>query len=132
MFDLVNIFDTFLPQLLLYPNPADPLNPNAATMLKDSPEKYEIYVREHVKKNANDVIILDKTKEIKTSDNNGASGIGSVNNFSNEKASENIINKKSSISGKEKSNIIQSSCDDDKKSEISEASVGDLNDENWD
>jgi ubiquitin-conjugating enzyme E2 H len=32
MYDLINIFDIFIPQLLLYPNPTDPLNPEAAQM----------------------------------------------------------------------------------------------------
>lgn len=54
MFDLINIFDTFLPQLLLYPNPADPLNPEAAALMLKEPKKYEIRVKEHVRKYAAD------------------------------------------------------------------------------
>jgi len=52
MFDLINIFETFLPQLLLYPNPADPLNPEAAAMMLKEPKKYELKVKEHVRKYA--------------------------------------------------------------------------------
>ncbi|XP_016959993.1 ubiquitin-conjugating enzyme E2 H [Drosophila biarmipes] len=43
-YDLVNIFDTFLPQLLRQPNPNDPLNHKAASILKQSEELF----REHV------------------------------------------------------------------------------------
>lgn len=45
MYDLVNIFETFLPQLLLYPNPKDPLNGEAAQLLNSDEKKYHTKVR---------------------------------------------------------------------------------------
>jgi ubiquitin-conjugating enzyme E2 H len=48
MYDLKNVFTTFLPQLLTYPNPADPLNPMAANLMNNSPAQYETRVRAHV------------------------------------------------------------------------------------
>lgn len=52
MFDLINVFDMFLPQLLRYPNPDDPLNGQAASLLLREPDKYNAKVKEHVKKYA--------------------------------------------------------------------------------
>ena len=43
--DLLNVFETFLPQLLLYPNPTDPLNGEAAALLMKEPEAYAAKVR---------------------------------------------------------------------------------------
>lgn len=54
MFDLVNIFEVFLPQLLRYPNASDPLNSEAASMLLENEESYSCKVREYVLKYAQD------------------------------------------------------------------------------
>jgi len=48
MFDMINIFEVFLPQLLRYPNPTDPLNGEAASLLLKHPSAYESKVREYV------------------------------------------------------------------------------------
>jgi ubiquitin-conjugating enzyme E2 H len=45
MFDMINIFEVFLPQLLRYPNPNDPLNGEAAALLMRQPKDYEAKVR---------------------------------------------------------------------------------------
>jgi len=52
MFDMINIFEVFLPQLLRYPNPADPLNGDAAVLLIREPKTYEAKVRDYVSRYA--------------------------------------------------------------------------------
>ncbi|XP_049931642.1 ubiquitin-conjugating enzyme E2 5-like isoform X2 [Nymphaea colorata] len=41
MFDLLNVFEVFLPQLLLYPNPTDPLNSDAASLMMRDKQQFE-------------------------------------------------------------------------------------------
>ena len=53
MFDLLNVFEVFLPQLLLYPNPTDPLNGEAAALMMREPEQYAARIRDTVAKYAN-------------------------------------------------------------------------------
>ncbi|KAI4098188.1 MAG: hypothetical protein LQ339_006566 [Xanthoria mediterranea] len=48
MFDMINIFEVFLPQLLRYPNPTDPLNGEAAAMLMRDQKTYDNKVKEYV------------------------------------------------------------------------------------
>ena len=63
MYDLINIFEIFLPQLLLYPNPTDPLNPEAAQMQLKYEDKYKEKIKEYVMKYAQrDMVIAEMTK----------------------------------------------------------------------
>lgn len=45
MYDMINIFEVFLPQLLRYPNPSDPLNGEAAALMMREPKGYEAKVK---------------------------------------------------------------------------------------
>ncbi|XP_068647922.1 ubiquitin-conjugating enzyme E2-23 kDa-like isoform X3 [Aristolochia californica] len=47
MFDLLNVFEVFLPQLLLYPNPTHPLNRDAASLMMKDKQQYEQKVKEY-------------------------------------------------------------------------------------
>ena len=120
LFDLTNIFDVFLPQLLLYPNPKDPLNSEAADVLLKTPKQYEEKVKNYVKiyakdeayvkdskneeklkennnnnndvKNDNNNLIKKDEKEDKNKENCGDNNINSNNNINEDKKNENDVN----------------------------------------
>lgn len=52
LYDLKNVFDTFLPQLLTYPNPSDPLNRDAAALYLHKPEEYQAKIKDYLHKYA--------------------------------------------------------------------------------
>lgn len=60
MYDLLNIFEIFLPQLLLYPNPKDPLNSDAAKLLMSDETSYKKKVQDYIKKFASESSLNDK------------------------------------------------------------------------
>ena len=69
-FELRNIFEEFLPQLLLYPNPSDPLNQEASDLYLKHKKNYEERVKKYVvlyagKKKENDDYKIDFINEEK-------------------------------------------------------------------
>ena len=66
MYDMVNIFEVFLPQLLRYPNPTDPLNGEAAALMMREPKSYDAKVKGSVShQSAVDACILIKHSRIR-------------------------------------------------------------------
>ncbi|KLJ12624.1 hypothetical protein EMPG_12354 [Blastomyces silverae] len=87
MFDMTNIFESFLPYLLQYPNPSDPLNGDAAAVLMRDPKKYEARVRvEYVAKYASKDV-ADEAAEDSESDDE-LSSVGSYMSGDEEPAGE--------------------------------------------
>ncbi|KAI8926651.1 ubiquitin-conjugating enzyme/RWD-like protein [Entophlyctis helioformis] len=80
MFEMINIFEVFLPQLLHYPNPTDPLNGEAAALLMREPAAYEAKVKEYVSRYA--------TKEAAdaAADDSSDGEMSSIGSFSDEEA----------------------------------------------
>lgn len=68
MFDLVNVFEVFLPQLLLYPNPSDPLNGEAAALMMRDRAAYDLRVKEFCQKYAKPEDVGAAAPEEKSSD----------------------------------------------------------------
>lgn len=63
MFDMINIFEVFLPQLLRYPNPTDPLNGEAAALLMREPRSYDARVKGRVAPSSRNVQGLTSDEE---------------------------------------------------------------------
>lgn len=59
--DLVNVFEVFLPQLLLYPNPSDPLNGEAAALMMRDRTTYDLRVKGKPLHIVNLVVAVDLT-----------------------------------------------------------------------
>lgn len=76
LYDLTNVFESFLPQLLAYPNPTDPLNSEAASMYLHKPEDYKKKVQSYVKKYATEIALRDAEQE-----NAGSSSESSLSDF---------------------------------------------------
>ncbi|XP_028088817.1 ubiquitin-conjugating enzyme E2-23 kDa-like isoform X2 [Camellia sinensis] len=73
MFDLLNVFEVFLPQLLLYPNPSDPLNGDAASLMMKDQKQYEQKVKEYCeryakKENITSTLIEESDEELSDGD----------------------------------------------------------------
>lgn len=90
MYDLVNVFESFLPQLLTYPNPVDPLNGDAAALFLHKPDEYKARVREYVKKYAGDEALRESNKASSQSSSSSNSHASNVSN--NASTSTNICN----------------------------------------
>lgn len=79
LYSLINVFDVFLPQLLTYPNPADPLNGDAANLFCKDIKKYEEKVKAYV---ANSIKKYREWQRAKGLNRNAEDGIASNNEFS--------------------------------------------------
>ncbi|KAL0638771.1 ubiquitin-conjugating enzyme E2 H [Maublancomyces gigas] len=84
MFDMINIFEVFLPQLLRYPNPTDPLNGEAAALLMREPKQYDLKVKEYVNKYATREAADAATDESESDDD--MSSVGSFDSGDEEPA----------------------------------------------
>ena len=85
LYDLSNIFESFLPQLLTYPNPTDPLNGDAASMYLHRPDEYKEKVAEYVQKFATEAALKEHSGEKPESSSSSAS---SLSDFSDDETKD--------------------------------------------
>lgn len=86
MFDMINIFEVFLPQLLRYPNPSDPLNGEAAALLMREPKTYDAKVKDYVNRYATKEAIDEQSDG--ESEDESMSSVGSFESDEDDMARE--------------------------------------------
>ncbi|CAF4793369.1 unnamed protein product [Rotaria sp. Silwood1] len=91
--DLTNIFESFLPQLLAYPNPVDPLNGDAAALFLHKPEDYKKKVREYVQRFATADMAdgLLSTNDCHSSSNNQTNNLNNSNQTNKNESDDEIL-----------------------------------------
>jgi ubiquitin-conjugating enzyme E2 H len=72
---LINVLDVFLPQLLRYPNPTDPLNGEAAALLMRDPHGYELKVKEYVQHYATEAGMAGEEEEEEDEDSSSVESL---------------------------------------------------------
>uniref|UniRef100_A0AAY4DVZ8 Ubiquitin-conjugating enzyme E2 H n=1 Tax=Denticeps clupeoides TaxID=299321 RepID=A0AAY4DVZ8_9TELE len=83
LYDLTNIFESLLPQLLEYPNPIDPLNGGAAAMYLHRPEEYKQKIKEYIQKYATEEALKEQEESARDS-----SSESSMSDFSEDEAQD--------------------------------------------
>lgn len=87
MFGLLNIFENFLPHLLRYANPSDPLNTEASNLMTTDANKYNKTVQQYVKQYANNVTLDHEDEdEEESEDDDELSDVGSLSSDDDEEA----------------------------------------------
>ena len=126
MYDLVNVFESFLPQLLTYPNPVDPLNGDAAALFLHKPDEYKARVRDYVKKYANDDSLRESNKTSSSNSHTSNASTNAIASTSTTTASNNsnkLNTQKNCCSG------VKNNEDADNNDSSSESSMSDFEDD---
>lgn len=126
MYDLVNVFESFLPQLLTYPNPVDPLNGDAAALYLHKPEEYKAKVREYVKKYATEEALKAQEQQKSHSSHNGAT---SSSNSGASCSSSDGGGSNNSLDGAKSSNTSKNRSQTNNNDESSESSMSEFEDD---
>ncbi|CAK7905810.1 ubiquitin-conjugating enzyme E2-24 kDa [[Candida] anglica] len=84
MFGLLNIFENFLPHLLRYANPSDPLNTDASNLMNKDEARYLETVKMYVKKYAKDITIDDNPEDNGSDDDDDDDELSDVGSLSSD------------------------------------------------
>lgn len=88
MFGLLNIFENFLPHLLRYANPSDPLNTEASNLMTKDEQRYNEVVKRYVKEYALEDFLATEAKESGDEEENELSDVESLSSVGEDEDDE--------------------------------------------